>query len=104
MNTTAFRPLHDNILVKRQENEKMTKGGLYLPETGRKKRNQFAEVLAVGPGRFVEGSSTERVPMEFKPGQVIVFSVNRGNEIKDPNENDLVVIRADEVDGIVEEP
>lgn len=103
MNTTTFRPLHDNILVKRKDPEKMTKGGLFIPDN-KQAKNRFAEVLAVGPGKFVEGSSTERLPIDVQPGQVVFFRGTAGQEVELGDEEGLVVLRADEVDGVVEEP
>lgn len=100
---TTFRPLHDNILVKRQEAEKVSAGGLYIPES-RQLKSLFGEVLSVGPGRFLEGSSTARRAIEVQPGQVVYFRGTSGQEIELDGEMGYVILREDEVEGVVEEP
>lgn len=102
MKTTA-RPMNDFVLVKRQEAEKVTAGGLHIPEAQQKK-NRFAEVLAVGPGRYVKESLTERRPVAVKPGDVVVFRGTAGEEIELDGESGYLMLREDELEGVVESP
>lgn len=100
MSTPKIRPLHDNILVKRQESEKVTTGGLFIPET-RQTKNRFCEVLAVGPGKFRENSN-ERIPVGIEPGQVVFIRGTAGREVELEGQKGLMFVTSDEVEGIIE--
>jgi len=101
----TIRPLNDFVLLRRQKSESTTKGGLFIPDD-RQIKSLFGEVLAVGPGKYKKNSS-ERVPMALKPGDVVML---RGvtsvvGEIGDDDEgNDMLMIREEDIDGIVDEP
>ena len=75
MNT---KPLGDRVVIKRLEAEEKTKSGIVLPGQA-KEQPQMAEVVAVGPGAVEDGKT---VPMEVKPGDVVIFSKYAGTEIK----------------------
>ena len=62
--SVSLQPLEDRIVVKPSEGEEMTASGLVIPDTA-KEKPQEGEVLAVGPGRFEDGS---RVPLDVKVG------------------------------------
>lgn len=99
-----FKPLNDHVLIKRQARESVTKGGLVIPESHQTK-SRYGEVLAVGPGRFKK-DSTERIPVSVQPGDVVLF---RGvssvmGEVKMEEEGEYVVLREDDIEGIVDEP
>ena len=66
-----LRPLADRILVKPGEEEEVTRGGIVLPDTA-KKRPREGEVLAVGPGKLLDNG--QRAPMEVAVGDVVVYS------------------------------
>jgi len=72
-------PLGDRVVVKPIEQEEKTKGGIVLPDTA-KEKPQEGEVLAVGSGRLLENG--QRVPLEVKVGDRVVFSKYGGTEIK----------------------
>ncbi len=76
----SLQPLEDRIVVKPTEEEEMTASGLVIPDTA-KERPQEGEVIAVGPGRFNEAGS-ERVPMDVKPGDKVIYSKYGGTEVK----------------------
>jgi chaperonin GroES len=73
-----LRPLGDRIVVKPGPEEEVTKGGIVLPDTARK-RPREGEVVAVGPGKMLD--SGERAPMEVRVGDVVVYSEYGGTEI-----------------------
>ena len=83
-----FRPLHDRVVVRRIEGEEKTKGGIIIPDTA-KEKPQEGEVVAVGAGRFDDKG--ERVPMDVKVGDKVVFSKYGGTELKYGNEEFLVL-------------
>ncbi|MEE2929103.1 MAG: co-chaperone GroES, partial [Pseudomonadota bacterium] len=65
-----FRPLGDRVLVRRVEEATKTAGGIIIPDTATEKP-QEGEVLAVGNGAM--GDDNERVPLDVKPGDKILF-------------------------------
>ena len=75
-----LRPLADRLVVEPLEQEERTASGLFIPETAKEKPQQGL-VLAVGPGAFKEDKA-ERIPMDVKAGDKILFAKYAGNEIK----------------------
>jgi chaperonin GroES len=74
----AFRPSHDRILLRRIEAEEKTAGGIIIPDTA-KEKPQEGEVVAVGPGERDE--SGQRIPLDVKAGDRILFGRWSGSEI-----------------------
>ena len=93
------RPLADRILIERLEGETKTKGGLYIPDSA-KEKPQEARVIAVGTGKVLDNG--EIAPMQVKEGDRVLFGKYSGTEIKLDGE-DRLIIREDDVLGIVEE-
>ncbi|MHB1132710.1 MAG: co-chaperone GroES [Chloroflexota bacterium] len=89
---TNLRPLGDRVLIRPKAREEMTKSGIVLPDTA-KEKPQEGEVLAVGTGRLLE--SGERVPMEIKVGDTILYSKYAGTEIKLDGEDHLILRESD---------
>jgi len=85
-------PLADRVVVKAIEQEEKTKGGIVLPDTAREKP-QEGEVLAVGSGRLLDNG--ERVPLEVKVGDRVVFSKYGGTEIKLDGEEYIILRESD---------
>ena len=74
-----LRPLHDNVLVKRTEEEETSSGGIILSGSAKEKPSQ-GEVVAVGPGKLTKsGDSTS---MNVSVGDTVIFGQYGGNEIK----------------------
>ena len=65
-----IRPLHDRVIVRREEEEQKTAGGILLPGSAQEKPNQ-GEVIAVGSGRILD--SGELRPVDVKIGDIVVF-------------------------------
>jgi len=74
-----IKPLNDRILVLRVDEEQKTRGGIIIPDTA-KEKPQEGKVVAAGPGKM--GDDGQRVAMEVKVGDRILFSKYGGTEIK----------------------
>jgi chaperonin GroES len=92
-----LQPLEDRIVVKANEAEETTASGLVIPDTAKEKPQQ-GEVLAVGPGRI--GDDNDRVPMDIKVGDTVVYSKYGGTEITIDGD-DLLILQARDVLAIV---
>jgi chaperonin GroES len=90
-------PLHDRILVRRIDEGETVRGGIIIPDTA-KEKPQEGEVIAVGSGK--KNDKGERLPVDVKEGDRILFGKYAGNEIKIDNE-ELLIIREEEVLGIL---
>ena len=89
----SLQPLEDRVVVRPSEEEEMTASGLVIPDTA-KERPQEGEVIAVGPGRFNEDGD-ERVPMDVKVGDKVIYSKYGGTEIKVEGEEYLILSARD---------
>jgi chaperonin GroES len=85
-------PLHDRVLVKRLEEKEVVKGGIIIPDTA-KEKPQEGEVVAVGAGRLEKG---ERIPLDVKAGDRILFGKYSGNEIK-IDDQEYLILKEDEI-------
>ncbi len=94
----SFRPLHDRVLVKRVKEEEKTKGGIIIPETAQEKP-QEGEVVAVGPGARDEDG--ERIEMDVKVGDRILFGKWSGTEVKVDGE-ELLIMKESDIMGVIE--
>ena len=74
-----IRPMNDNVLVLRVEEEQKTAGGIIIPDTA-KKKPQEGKVIAVGSGK--SGKDGNRIPLDVKAGNRILFSKYTGSEIR----------------------
>ncbi|MCC6225761.1 MAG: co-chaperone GroES [Microthrixaceae bacterium] len=92
-----LQPLEDRIVVRPAEAEEKTASGLVIPDTAKEKPQQ-GEVIAVGEGRY--GDDNERIPMEVKVGDRVVYSKYGGTEITIDGE-DLLILQARDVLAIV---
>ena len=85
------QPLADRVVVKPREDAEQMRGGLYIPDTAKEKPQQ-GEVVAVGPGRFEEGN---RVPMDVKVGDKILYGKYSGTEVTVDGEQYLILRESD---------
>lgn len=95
-----LKPLGDRIVVKPVEEEERTKGGIVLPDTA-KEKPQEAEVVAVGPG--ARNEKGERVPMEVKVGDRVIYAKYSGTEFKQDDEEYLILRESDVLAIVVRE-
>ena len=94
----SFRPLHDRVVVKRVKEEEKTRGGIIIPETAQEKP-QEGEVIAVGPGARDEDG--ERVELDVKVGDRILFGKWSGTEVKIDGD-DLLIMKESDIMGVLE--
>ena len=81
-------PLEDKIIVKQAEAQTQTASGLYIPDNAKEKPQQ-GEVLGVGPGR--RDDKGERIPMDVKVGDKVLYSKYGGTEVHYEGEDYLIV-------------
>ena len=93
-----LRPLNDRILVKRVEEEEKTKGGIIIPDTAKEKSAE-GKVIAVGKGQI--GPDGERIPVDMKKGDRILFGKYSGQEVKVEGE-EYLIMREDDVLCVIE--
>jgi chaperonin GroES len=87
----SIEPLEDRVVVKPGDEEETTVSGIVIPDTA-KEKPQEGEVVAVGPGRFEDGN---RVPMDVKTGDRVLYSKYGGTEVKVEGEEYLVLSARD---------
>jgi chaperonin GroES len=87
----SLQPLEDRVVVKASEGEETTASGLVIPDTA-KERPQEGEVIAVGPGRFEDGN---RIPMDVKVGDKVIYSKYGGTEVKIEGDEYLILSARD---------
>ena len=75
----SIKPLEDRIVIRQVEAEQTTASGLVIPDTA-KEKPQEGEVVAVGPGRVDDNGN--RVPVDVKVGDVVIYSRYGGTEVK----------------------
>ena len=85
-------PLHDRVLIKRIEEKESIKGGIIIPDTA-KEKPQEGEVIAVGAGKIEKG---QRIALDVKAGDRVLFGKYSGTEIKVDDE-DYLILREDEI-------
>ena len=93
-----IRPLNDRILVKRLEEEEKTKGGIIIPDSAKEKPAE-GEIVAVGNGKL--NDKGERIPLEVKAGDRVLFSKYGGTDVKLDGEDHLIM-REDDILAVVE--
>ncbi len=93
-----IRPLHDRIVVKRQEEKEVKKGGIIIPDTA-KEKPQEGKVIAVGNGRVNEDG--KKISLDVKAGDKILFGKYSGSEVK-IDEEEYLIMKEDDVLAIIE--
>jgi chaperonin GroES len=93
-----IRPLNDRILVKRLEEEQTTAGGIIIPDSAKEKPAE-GEIVAVGPGKMNDAG--DRVAMDVKAGDRVLFSKYGGTDVK-LDGDDYLIMREDDILGVIE--
>ncbi|HUO80565.1 MAG TPA: co-chaperone GroES [Steroidobacteraceae bacterium] len=96
--STKIRPLHDRVIVKREEDERKSPGGIVIPDTATEKPMK-GRVLAVGKGKILE--SGEIRPLDVKIGDKVLFGKYSGTEVK-MDGDDVLVMREEDIMAIIE--
>jgi len=94
----GLRPLHDRVVIRRTEEERMSAGGIVIPDTATEKPGR-GEIIAVGNGKITE--SGEVRGLDVKVGDVVLFAKFAGTEIKLEGE-EVLVMREDDIMAVVE--
>jgi len=94
-----IKPLGAHVVVKPIEQSETTKSGIVIARTGEKDRPEQGEVLAVGTGKLLDNG--QRVPMEVKVGDKVIFTKYSPTEIKVEDE-ELLVVDQDSILGIIQ--
>ena len=90
--TINMRPLGSRLVIEPIEQEDITAGGIVLPETA-KEKPQKGTVLAIGPGE--RNDAGERIPMDVKVGEVVLYAKYSGTEIKYDGKRLLILRESD---------
>lgn len=93
----TVKPLGDRLMVRRIDEEEVQRGGIIIPDTAKEKPQQ-GEVVAVGSGRLNEKG--ERVPLEVKTGDRVLFGKYSGTEVK-LDDTEYLMMREEDVLGIL---
>ena len=94
-----IRPLHDRVIVRREEEEQKTAGGILLPGSAQEKPNQ-GEVVAVGNGRVLDNGEVR--PIDVKVCDVVVFGQYAGNDKIDVDGEELIILSESDIKAVVE--
>ena len=95
----TLKPLGDRLVIKPIEQEETTAGGILLPETA-KEKPQEGEVMAAGPGKLDD--SGNRVAMEVKVGDRVLYAKYAGTEIKLEGDDKVLILKESDVLALVE--
>jgi chaperonin GroES len=96
--STKIRPLHDRVIVKREEDERKSPGGIVIPDTATEKPMK-GRVIAVGKGKILEGGDVR--PLDVKVGDKVLFGKYSGTEVK-MDGDDVLVMREEDIMAIIE--
>ncbi len=92
------RPLHDQLIVRRLEEEERTKGGIIIPDTAKEKPIE-GKVIAVGAGKIKKDGT--KIPLEIKKGDRVLYAKYAGTEVRIDGE-DYLMMKEDDVLAIIE--
>ncbi len=93
----AFRPLHDRVVVRRIEADQKTAGGIIIPDSAQEKPSE-GEIVSVGEG--ARDDDGDRIPLDVKAGDRVLFGKWSGTEVKIDGE-DLLIMKESDIMGIV---
>src|ERR1700740_1233214 len=94
----SIRPLQDRVIIRRIDEGEQIRGGIIIPDSA-KEKPQEGEVIAVGAGKKLD--SGERVGMDVKEGDRVLFGKYAGTEVKLDDE-EYLIMREDDILGVIE--
>ena len=94
------RPLADRIVVRRNDADEKTAGGILLPDSA-KDKPQRGKVLAVGAGRQLKDGTRKGV--QVKVGDNVIFTAWAGDEYKDGKSSNILIMREEDILAVVDE-
>ncbi len=95
-----IRPLHDRVVLKRDERQRNSPGGILIPDTAGEKPTE-GRVMAVGEGKILENGKVR--PMDLRVGDRVLFGKYSGTEVKVAGE-ELIVAREEDIMAVIDEP
>ncbi|MBT7306825.1 MAG: co-chaperone GroES [Gammaproteobacteria bacterium] len=93
-----LRPLHDRVVVRRTEEERMSAGGIVIPDSATEKPSR-GEIVAAGNGKLLDSGS--RQALDVKVGDFVLFGKFAGTEIKVDGE-ELIVMNESDIMAVIE--
>jgi chaperonin GroES len=93
-----IRPLHDRVIVKREEEDRKSPGGIVIPDTAAEKPIR-GKIIAVGKGKILENGEVR--PLDLKVGDKVLFGKYSGTEVKMDGE-ELLVMREEDIMAVIE--
>ncbi len=93
----AFKPLHDRVLVRREEGEEKTSGGLIIPDSAKEKP---AEGIVVAVGEGARDEAGNRIPMDVKEGDRVLFGKWSGTEVT-VDGTEMLIMKESDIMGII---
>ena len=93
-----IRPLHDRVIIKRQEEERTSPGGIVIPDSATEKPIR-GKVVAVGNGKILEDGTVRK--LDLKKGDKVLFGKYSGTEVKVDGE-ELLVMREEDIMAVIE--
>ncbi|XBC43344.1 MAG: co-chaperone GroES [Buchnera aphidicola (Meitanaphis flavogallis)] len=94
-----IRPLHDRVIVKRQETESKSAGGIVLTGSAAAKSTR-GEVIAVGNGRILDNGNIK--PLDVQIGDTVIFNEGYGAKIEKIDNEELLILTESDILAIVE--
>ncbi|HKJ16561.1 MAG TPA: co-chaperone GroES [Xanthomonadales bacterium] len=94
-----LRPLHDRVIVRRMEEERVSSGGIVIPDNATEKPVR-GEIIAVGNGKVLE--SGDQRGLDVKAGDTVLFGKYSGTEVKVDGE-ELLVMREDDIMAVIDD-
>ena len=93
-----IRPLQDRVIIKRIDEGEQIRGGIIIPDSA-KEKPQEGEVIAAGAGKKLD--SGERVALDVKAGDRVLFGKYSGTEVK-LDDQEYLIMREDDILGVIE--
>lgn len=94
-----IRPLHDRVIVERQEVESKSAGGIVLTGSAAEKSTRGV-VLAIGKGRILENGNIQ--PLDVKIGDTVIFSEGYNTKIEKIDGKEVLILSESDIMAIVE--
>lgn len=93
-----IRPLHDRVVIRREEKEEKTAGGIVLATAAREKPNK-GEVIAVGPGKALDNGDLRA--LQVKVGDKVVFASYAGSQTLKDGDDEFIIMSESEILGVL---
>jgi chaperonin GroES len=93
-----IRPLHDRVVVRRMEEERLSAGGIVIPDSATEKPIQ-GEIIAVGHGKILDNGNVRA--LDVKVGDRVLFGKYSGTEVK-LDGKEFLVMREEDIMAVVE--